>query len=75
MDLCDVLLYLGYNEDGTVKEMVKIYNTACSTDIRPKEITNMNPKDCLVYIKGYGAFVDEKYPTKGHLNCTKIANV
>ena len=75
MDLGDVLVYLGYNEANTVKEMVKISNTACGTDIRPKEITNMNPKDCLVYIKGYGAFVDEKYPTKGHPNYSKLMGV
>lgn len=75
MDLGDVLVYLGYNEANTIKEMVKICNTACGTDIRPKEITNMNPKDCLVYIKGYGAFVDEKYPTKGHPNYSKLMGV
>lgn len=75
MDLCDVLVYLGYNEAGTIKEMVKICNTACGTDIRPKEIVNMNEKDCLVYVKGYGAFVDEKYPTKHHPNYTKMINI
>lgn len=75
MDLCDILVYLGYNEDGAVREMVKICNTAYGADIRPKEIAKMNAKDCLVCIKGYGAFVDEKYPTKDHPNYAKVANV
>lgn len=74
MDACDVLVYLGGNEVCTITELPQIVCSMCDTEIDVEDLRTMHDHNCMVCVRDFGAFVDDKYPAKDHPNFDKVNN-
>lgn len=73
MDICDILVYLGGNESCTITELPQIIRSMCEAESNVEDLGIMD-HNCVVCIRGYGVFVDDKYPAKEHPNFDKVNN-